>query len=267
MKLKIEAIRNLEQKKCVAASLKNYTADMAALTYHAGVVLASMNAYGMYDRIYDEECPVPEAISRYFKAICCELIEPAALLLQKDAALQEKGRSSRKEKAANRKPEAGAFEKTECEIAAEWELLGVRLEAMRSEILQEAETCQQDAEQLEEYASLLEVLNPLYASFLVYKQAGAEEIMLYPCKKLLALTAKGMTAEPMLNLEEMAMEFLIPMEGLQERYYQPLYRYQLAFPDIQEGFAEAIAKQNLTADFALLAKTRRLLSSSPFAFL
>lgn len=267
MKLKIEAIRNLEQKKCIAASLKNYTADMAALTYHAGIVLASMNAYGMYDRIYDEECPVSEPISRYFKAICCELIEPAALLLQQDAALQKKGRSSRNEKAANKKTEAGAFEENKCETATEWEQLGVRLKAIRNAILQEAETCQQDAEQLEEYASLLEVLNPLYASFLVRKQAGKEEIMLYPCKKLLALTVKGMTAEPMLNLEETAMEFLIPMEGLQERYYQPLYRYQLAFPDIQEGFAEAIVQQNLAADFTLLAKTRRLLSSSPFALL
>ena len=61
------------------------------------------------------------------------------------------------------------------------------------------------------------------------------------------------------------MDCLVAMEGLQERYYQPLYRYQLAFQDIRDGFAEEIEKKELTKNFALLDKTRKLLSSSPFA--
>ena len=56
MKLNREAISNLEQNRCVSTSLKNYASDMTALTYHAGIVLAAMNGYGIYDRICDDDC-------------------------------------------------------------------------------------------------------------------------------------------------------------------------------------------------------------------
>ncbi len=232
MKLNKEAINNLEQNKCVATSLKSYTADMAVLTYHSGVVLTAMNAYGMYDRICDEECKVPEAISNYFKEICCNLMNQAVFSRSR---------------------------------GMEFDMICGALEAVRNQIIQEAQKAEQDSELLEDYASLLEILNPMYASFLMGKLAGKAEKDITPCKKLLTMIMEGMAAEEMKNLEEQAMDCLVAMEGLQERYYQPLYRYQLAFQDIRDGFAEEIEKKELTKNFALLDKTRKLLSSSPFA--
>lgn len=231
MKLNREAISNLEQNKCVATSLKNYAADMTALTYHAGIVLAAMNGYGLYDRVFDEECQVADAVKDYFRLIC-EQIGRTVLSRCK-----------------------GMMYQMNCGI----------LENLRNQIIQDAEKAEKDEELLEQYASLLEFLNPLYASFLVSVSVGKPEKDIVPCKGLLSLTEQAVSGNASENLEEEAVPFLISMEGLQERYYQPLYRYQLAFQDIHDGFAEEIRKKELTRSYELLDKTRKLLSSSPFA--
>ncbi|MDO5410265.1 MAG: hypothetical protein Q4F21_07405 [Lachnospiraceae bacterium] len=246
MKLNREAISNLEQNRSVATSLKNYAADMTALTYHAGVVLAAMNAYGMYERICDEECEVTDSVKEYFRQLCLEIRET---LLKRCRGM-------------------------------EYQLGCGRLEHLRCVVIAEAEKVKEDQELLDEYASFLEVLNPVYAAFLVTGIAKSEkpEKDIRPCMELLSLidaaadklfqadedTCEDTCAE---DLEEKAMPFLIAMEGLQERYYQPLYRYQLAFQDIDQGFAEEIRKKELSRTFEVLDKTRKLLSSSPFALL
>lgn len=231
MKLNREAISNLEQKKCVATSLKNYAADMTALTYHAGVVLAAMNGYGLYERICDEECDVTDSIREYFRQLCAEM---RRTLL------------------------------TRCR-GMEYQMGCGRLDNLRNAVIQEAQKAEEDQELLEQYAFLLEVLNPLYAAFMVSGVCGKPDKEIRTCMELLELIERTAGTEHPEDLEEQAIPFLIAMEGLQERYYQPLYRYQLAFQDIYEGFAEEIDRKNLAGNYDLLNKTRKLLSSSPFA--
>lgn len=232
MKLNKEAISNLEQNRSVATSLKNYAADMTALTYHAGVVLAAMNGYGMYERIGDSDCEVADSVKNFFKQIC-QVLNLTILI-----------------------PRCRGMEyQTGCG----------RLEMLRENIIQEAQKADQNSELLDQYASLLEVLNPIYAAFLVKSLAGKPEKDIQPCTKLLSLLEQAVLGEDWKNLEEEAIPYLISMEGLQERYYQPLYRYQLAFQDIYDGFAEEIQKKDLNRNYEALDKTRRLLSSSPFA--
>lgn len=233
MKLNKEAISNLEQNKCVSTSLKNYAMDMTSLTYHAGITLAAMNGYSLYERICAEECDVTASIRNYFRQLC-----------------QEMGRTVL----------------ARCR-GMEYQMGCGRLEALRNAIIQEAQKAEEDQELLEQYAFLLEVLNPVYAAFLVSGMYGKAEKDIRPCMELLALIENSASAEVPEDLEERAMQFLISMEGLQERYYQPLYRYQLAFQDIHDGFAEDIVKKELTRYYEMLDKTRKLLSSSPFASL
>lgn len=231
MKLNREAISNLEQKKCVATSLKNYAADMTALTYHAGVVLAAMNGYGMYERICDAECDVTDTVRDYFRQLCEEM---GKTLLARCHGM-------------------------------EYQMGCGRLDNLRNLIIQDARKAEQDQELLEQYAFLLEFLNPVYAAFTVSGICGRPDKDIRSCMELLTLIEKAAAAEQPEELEEQAMPYLISMEGLQERYYQPLYRYQLAFQDIYEGFAEEISRKNLSGNYDLLNKTRKLLSSSPFA--
>lgn len=231
MKLNREAISNLEQKKCVATSLKNYAVDMTALTYHAGVVLAAMNAYGLYERICDEECDVTDSIRDSFVQLCTEM---GRTLLARCRGM-------------------------------EYQMGCGRLDNLRNTVIQEAQKAEQDQELLEQYAFLLEILNPVYAAFAVSGICSRPDKDIRPCMELLALIEKAAQARQPEELEEQVMPFLISMEGLQERYYQPLYRYQLAFQDIYEGYAEEISRKNLSGNYELLNKTRKLLSSSPFA--
>lgn len=231
MKLNREAISNLEQNKCVSSSLKNYALDMTALTYHSGIVLAAMNGYGMYDRILDNECKVTDSIQKYFTQLCSEM---------------------------------GRTILARCR-GMEYQMGCGRLEALRGAIMQEAQKAEQDEDLLEQYAFLLEVLNPVYAAFLVSGITGKADKDIRPCMELLTLIGQAAAAEQPEELEEKAMPFLMSIEGLQERYYQPLYRYQLAFQDIRDGFAQDIQKKDLTRYYEVLDKTRKLLSSSPFA--
>lgn len=233
MKLNKEAISNLEQNKRVSTSLKSYASDMTVLTYHAGIVLAAMNGYGMYDRVFDEEMETADSIKAYFVRIC-QLIKGTVFTRCR-----------------------GMMYQMNCGI----------LENLRNEIILEAQKAEQDEELLDQYASLLEFLNPLYAAFLVTPLAGKPEKEISPCKELLALIEQAAQEESCGSLEEKAMPYLIEMEGLQERYYQPLYRYQLAFSDIDTGFSAEIQKKELTGSFSVLSKTSKLLSSSPFASL
>ena len=226
-----EAISNLEQNRCVGTSLKSYAADMTVLTYHSGMVLAAMNAYGLYERAADEECQVPEAVKAYFCELCA---------VMKQTLLSR------------------------CRGVA-YDMGCGRLMELRQRIVSEAAGFENDEETLEEYAALLELLNPVYAAFLVNALAGKAEKDIQPCKELLALVADAAEAGAADNIEETAIPYLIAMEGLQERYYQPLYRYQLAFADIRDGFTEEIAKRSLNPVFLILDKTSKLLSSSPFA--
>lgn len=231
MKLNREAISNLEQNKCVATSLKNYASDMTALTYHAGIVLAAMNGYGMYDRICDGECGIAEPIRDYFDQLYIEM-ERTIL--------------------------------TRCR-GMEYQMGCGRLENLRNAIIQDAQKAEEDSELLEQYALLLETLNPAYAAFLVTGLAGKAEKDIRPCMELLELIRSVLAEGGNRSIEEEAIPFLVSMEGLQERYYQPLYRYQLAFQDILDGFSEEIHKKDLTGSYSILDKTRKLLSSSPFA--
>lgn len=231
MKLNREAISNLEQNKCVATSLKNYAADMTGLTYHAGIVLAAMNGYGMYDRICDETCGITEPVREYFRQLCT---------VMKQTIL------------------------TRCR-GMEYQMGCGRLDNLRSAVIQDAQKAEEDSELLEQYALLMETLNPAYAAFLVVGQAGKPEKDVRPCMELLEMICRVTAEDHLRNIEEEAVPFLISMEGLQERYYQPLYRYQLAFQDIVDGFSEEIQKKNLTGSYGILDKTRKLLSSSPFA--
>lgn len=232
MKLNKEAISNLEQNRSVATSLKNYVADMTTLTYHAGVVLAAMNGYGIYERIGDSDCEVADSVKEFFRQMCQEW--KLTLLAPRCRGI-------------------------------EYQMGCGRLEMLRNSIIQEAEKVEQDSELLDQYASLLEVLNPVYAAFLVRGLAGKAEKDVQPCMKLLTLVEESAETGEWRELEEEAIPFLIEMEGLQERYYQPLYRYQLAFQDIYTGFAEEIRKKDLSRNYEVLDKTRKLLSSSPFA--
>ncbi|MGN0293667.1 MAG: hypothetical protein ACI4D3_06640 [Lachnospiraceae bacterium] len=231
MKLNREAISNLEQNRCVATSLKNYASDMTALTWHAGIVLAAMNGYGMYDRICDEECDITAPVRTYFEQLCAEM-ERTIL--------------------------------TRCR-GMEFQMGCGRLEALRNAIIRDAQKAEEDSELLEQYALLMETLNPVYAAFLVTGQAGKAEKDIRSCMELLKLIVGALSNGNPGNIEEEAMPFLISMEGLQERYYQPLYRYQLAFQDILDGFSDEIRKKDLTGSYDVLDKTRKLLSSSPFA--
>lgn len=231
MKLNREAISNLEQNKCVSTSLKNYAADMTALTYHAGIVLAAMNGYGIYERICDGDCDVTDSIKNFFRELCLEM----------DRTILTRCRGM------------------------EYQMGCGRLENLRNAIIQEAQKEEQNQEILEQYAFLLEVLNPVYASFLISGLSGKAEKDIRPCMDLLQLITYAASSEKPEMPEEKAMQYLVSMEGLQERYYQPLYRYQLAFQDIYEGFSEDIQKKELTGYYELLDKTRKLLSSSPFA--
>lgn len=232
MKLNKEAISNLEQNRSVATSLKNYAADMTALTYHAGVVLAAMNGYGMYERICDSDCEVADSVKEFFKQICQAL--ELTLLTPRCRGM-------------------------------EYQMGCQRLGMLRDAIIQAAEKAEQDSELLDQYASLLEVLNPIYAAFQVRSLAGKAEKDVQPCMKLLSIIQDSIMEEEWKSLEEEAIPHLIAMEGLQERYYQPLYRYQLAFQDIYTGFAEEIQKKELNRNYETLDQTRKLLSSSPFA--
>ena len=232
MKLNREAISNLEQNRSVSTSLKNYAADMTVLTYHAGIVLAAMNGYGMYERICDEECEVADSVTLFFQQICAQW-EHTIL------ALHCRG--------------------------MEYDMGCGKLELLRESIIREAEKAEKDSELLDQYASLLEVLNPVYAAFSVRTLAGKAEKDIRPCMKLLALIEQAVKEGRRTGLEDAAIPYLMEMEGLQERYYQPLYRYQLAFEDIHTGFAEEIEKKNLGRNYETLDKTRKLLSSSPFA--
>ena len=231
MKLNREAISNLEQNRCVATSLKNYASDMTALTYHAGIVLAAMNGYGIYDRICDDDCGLAAPVKEYFVQFC-----------------EEMGRTIL----------------ARCR-GMEFQMGCGRLEALRNEIIRDALKAEEDSELLEQYALLLETLNPVYAAFLVTGHAGKAEKDIRPCMEQLQLIGEASAEENKRNIEEEAIPYLISMEGLQERYYQPLYRYQLAFQDIIDGFSDEIRKKDLTGSYDVLDKTRKLLSSSPFA--
>lgn len=232
MKLNKDAISNLEQNRSVATSLKNYAADMTMLTYHAGVVLAAMNGYGMYERVCDSDCEVTDSVKDYFKRICQEL---------KSTILTPRCRGMEHQMGCG------------------------RLDTLRNEIIQDAQKAEKDSELLDQYASLLEVLNPAYAAFLIRSLTGKAQKDIQPCVKLMTLISQAVDREIWADLEEEAVAQLVSMEGLQERYYQPLYRYQLAFQDIHDGFGQEIQKRDLSRTFNELDKTRKLLSSSPFA--
>lgn len=231
MKLNKQAITNLEQNRCVSTSLKDYTTDMIGLTYHAGVVLAAMNSYGMYDRIYDSDCQVSDSVKELFQKICLAINDT---LLKRCRGM-------------------------------EYQMGCGKLDVLRNEIIVQAQKAEQDEELLDQYVSLMEILNPAYAAFLVSCQAGKAEKDIVPCQKLLALINEASARGSWENIEDMAIPFLMAMEGLQEHYYQPLYRYQLAYPDVHDGFAEVIEKKGFSVQFSLLDKTSKLLSSSSFA--
>lgn len=235
MKLDREAIANLEQNRLVSTSLKNYASDMMALTYHAGVVLAAMNSYGLYDRICDTDCSLDETVADLFRELCGEI--------QRTLLIRCRG--------------------------LEYQMGCTRLASLRERLILLAEKAQKEEELLEQYAMLMETLNPVYAAFLLVTQTGKPEKSLQPCMELMRLLTAQMQKEQPASAEELeaeALPLLVAMEGLQEHYYQPLYRYQLAFPDIYEGYEEGIHRKKELADqYELLNRTRKLLSSSPFA--